>query len=221
MARACAVTGVEDFPHEIDNDDGLFRNSDTVNPSALKKAAVLVPLIRMDDEWHLLFIVRASNPNDRHSGQVAFPGGRQDDTDTSLVHTALRETEEEIGVSAKHISVLGSLSAYVTVSDYAVTPVIAVMDWPQELRLQADEVARTLTLPIQWLGNRSNFSLRARNEMEAMSQSRHPVVVYRENNDAVLWGATARMTLNCLKAFADGELSVSPPVPITLDQLTR
>ncbi len=204
----------DDFPVVVHSEEGLFRNSDLPKASGLKKAAVLVPLIRVDDAWHLLFIVRASNPKDRHSGQVAFPGGRHEETDSSLIQTALRETEEEIGIHAKHINVISSLSAYVTVSDYAVTPVVAVVDWPQALTLQSNEVARTLSLPVQWLCNRSNFSLRARNTLDTQSNARHPVIVYKEQQGAVLWGATARMTINCLKAFSDGELTVTPPMTI-------
>lgn len=205
---------LDDFPVEVTGDEGLFRNSDLPETSALKKAAVLVPLVRIDNQWHLLFIVRASNPDDRHSGQVAFPGGRHDSTDTSLEHTALRETAEEIGVHEKHIQVIGSLSAYVTVSHYAVTPVIAVMEWPTPLTLEPAEVASTLTLPIQWLKKRENFTLRARSTQDKQTNDRHPVIVYEEQQGAVLWGATARMTLNCLKAFSDGEFNVDPPLDV-------
>lgn len=204
----------DEFPVQVTSDNGLFRNSDLPNSSAVKKAAVLVPLIRVNGEWHLLFIVRASNPNDRHSGQVAFPGGRHDHNDASLVHTALRETAEEIGVEEKHIQVIGSLQAYETVSNYAVTPVVAIMEWPTELKLEPAEVASTLTLPVEWLSRRENFTLRARSTQDKQTNERHPVVVYEEQQGAVLWGATARITLNCLKAFADGELSVTPKLDI-------
>jgi len=156
--------------------------------------------------------VRATNPNDRHSGQVAFPGGRHDKTDSSLIHTALRETEEEIGVAAAHIEVLGELSTYTTVSQYAVTAVVAIMNWPVPLILETEEVASTLTIPVAWLNERDNFSLRARNTMDKATAKRHPVVVYEEREGSVLWGATARMTLNCLKAFAEGEITVNPPL---------
>ncbi len=206
---------LDDFPNVVESDEGLFRHSDFPTATGLKKAAVLVPLINIDNEWHLLFIIRATNPNDRHSGQVAFPGGRQEDTDRSLEHTALRETEEEIGVSAENITVLGALSSYITISDYAVTPVVAVMQWPQTLSLQTDEVARTVTLPVSWLSDKNNLSLRARREMDSQSAQRHPVVVYQEQNDCILWGATARITLNCFKAFMDGELNVTPALKIT------
>jgi len=206
------VTPRDEFPREVADDSGLYRDSDAPDAAAKKKAAVLVPLLRIDNAWHILYIVRASNPKDRHSGQVAFPGGRKDPTDTSLVHTALRETQEEIGVPATHIQVLGELTAYTTVSEYAVTPVVATMNWPVPLTLQTNEVASTLTIPVAWLNDRSNFSLRARNSMDKATADRHPVVVYEAREGDILWGATARMTLNCLKAFADGEMKTSPPL---------
>lgn len=206
------MTIADDFPVEVFSDEGLFKNSDTPSASAYKAAAVLMPLVRVDNEWHFLYITRATNPNDRHSGQVAFPGGRAEDTDTSLEDTALRETYEEIGVPRDQIEIIGTLSPYVTVSDYAVTPIVAVMQWPQTLTLQPNEVAHTLTLPLTWLSQRGNFSLRARNTIDPLANSRHPVIVYHEKNNATLWGATARMTLNCLKAFSDGQLSVTPAV---------
>lgn len=208
------MSPVEDFPIEVDSDEGLFRNSDFPTATALKQAAVLVPFVQVKNEWHLLFIVRATNPNDRHSGQVAFPGGRKDATDTSLEHTALRETQEEIGVHSEHIEVISTLSPYVTVSDYAVTPVVAIMQWPQALTLETSEVARTLTLPVSWLSDRGNLSLRARSEFDKQTSERHPVVVYKEQQDCVLWGATARITLNCFKANMDGELTI-PSLELT------
>ncbi len=206
------MTLADDFPVEVFSDEGLFKNSDTPSASAYKAAAVLMPLVRVKDEWHFLYIVRATNPNDRHSGQVAFPGGRADETDSSLEETALRETHEEIGVPRDQIQLIGTLSPYITVSDYAVTPVVAVMQWPQTLTLQTNEVARTLTLPLMWLSQRKNFTLRARDTIDPLANSRHPVIVYSEEDNAVLWGATARMTLNALKAFSDGQLSVTPAV---------
>ena len=207
----------DEFPVQVTSDDGLFKNSDLPESKSLKKAAVLVPLVRSNDEWHLLFIVRASNPNDRHSGQVAFPGGRHDSNDATLEQTALRETAEEIGVHTEHIQVIGSLPAYVTVSDYAVTPIVAIMDWPLTLTLEPAEVASTLTLPVQWLKKRENFTLRARSTQDKLTNERHPVIVYQENQGVVLWGATARITLNCLKAFADEQLRVSPPIDVSFN----
>ena len=66
--------------------------------SEYKKASVLIPFVRKNNQWHVLFIRRADSDRDRHSGQVAFVGGKADETDETEIHTALRETQEEIGV---------------------------------------------------------------------------------------------------------------------------
>ena len=83
-----------------------------------REAAVLLPLVRTGDQWHLLFIRRATNEQDRHSGQVAFPGGAKDADDTCATDTALRETSEEIGVSADRVKIIAELGPYYTISHY-------------------------------------------------------------------------------------------------------
>ena len=175
----------------------------------LRNAAVLIPLLRQNDAWHILFIRRTENKNDRHSGQVAFPGGAQDQSDNTLVETALRETREEVGISADNIKVLSSLKPYKTVSFYKVTPVVGLLNWPCTMSLQVSEVARAFTIPLDWLRNEDNFELRerpaAKGEASADSR-RYPVVYFREYDGETLWGASARMTLNFLKALGDKEL---------------
>ena len=96
------------------SDDAMHLNSDAPFPRALKDAAVLVPLALHKDQWHVLFIRRASNEQDRHSGQVAFPGGRLEESDASHEDAALRETHEEIGIPADKIKLLGKITPYVT-----------------------------------------------------------------------------------------------------------
>ncbi|MFK8074947.1 MAG: CoA pyrophosphatase [Granulosicoccus sp.] len=190
------------------SDDAMHLNSDAPFPRALKDAAVLVPLAFHEDQWHVLFIRRASNEQDRHSGQVAFPGGRLEEFDASHEEAALRETHEEIGIPASKIKLLGKITPYVTVSDYSVTPVVGVVDWPTALVLQKSEVARAFLLPLEWLKNNSNFTYRARQEMDPQSARRHPIIVFNEYDGETLWGATARMTLNFLKAVSDGNIKI-------------
>ncbi|MBX2839918.1 MAG: CoA pyrophosphatase [Gammaproteobacteria bacterium] len=193
---------------------GVFENSDipaeehAETPDSLREAAVLIPLIRHEDQWNILFIRRASRPGDRHSGQVAFPGGARDPSDLNLKHTALRETEEEIGISKKHISVLGELTPYTTISQFAVTAYVAHVTWPVKLALQKAEVARTFLIPMPWLEKRENFELKPRNELDPQSSRRHPIVVYKRYEGEVLWGATARMTLNFFKAMQENKIQL-------------
>ncbi len=179
--------------------------------SGLRRAAVLLPLVRHEAAWHLLFIRRAVHELDRHSGQVAFPGGARDEEDASDIETALREAREEIGLDASGVRVLGTLPSYLTVTNYEVVPVAAAIDWPTPLRLEPREVARTFLLPLDWLRERDNFTLRARRDVDPASARRHPVVVYEPFDGETLWGASARITLNFLKAIDDGVV-VLPPI---------
>lgn len=196
-------------PVQAHRDIALHKDSDIPMPATdnpFRQAAVLIPLVHHDHQWQVLFIRRASNERDRHSGQVAFPGGRLEPSDISHEHAALRETREEIGVAAEHVTVLGRIRPYVTISHYQVTPVVGIMQWPTPLNLQTSEVARAFLIPLQWLRDNGNFTFRARSEMDPESARRHPIIVYDEFDGETLWGATARMTLNFLKAIDDGHL---------------
>lgn len=169
--------------------------------SKQRKAAVLMPLVKTGDEWHLLFIRRAANENDRHSGQVAFPGGAVEANDHSPTATALRETTEEIGLSEDRIKVIAELDAYYTISHYKVVPIVGIVQWPSNLNLETSEVARAFLIPLNWLRNPDNYTMRARSELDKESARRHPIIVYNEFDNETLWGATARMTLNFFKAL--------------------
>jgi len=193
-------------PIDAPEDVALHQNSDAPAAKAVRQAAVLVPLVRHEGQWQILFIRRAENDRDRHAGQVAFPGGRIESDDTDAVAAALRETREEIGVPQEHINVLGQTSLYITVSNYEVTPVVGIVDWPTTLSLQSSEVARAFLIPLGWLRDRNNFSFRARQNMDPQSARRHPIIVYNPFDGETLWGATARMTLNFLKAVDDGDI---------------
>lgn len=169
---------------------------------------MLIPLVHYNHHWQILFIRRAHNERDRHSGQVAFPGGRMETFDPSHEAAALRETHEEIGVTAGQIKVVGRIEPYLTISHYQVTPVVGIMTWPTPLKLQSSEVARAFLIPLHWLRDQQNFTMRARTELDAQSAKRHPIIVYNEFDGETLWGASARMTLNFLKAIDEGNIAL-------------
>jgi len=206
---------VKDLPI-LQNADigGLHRDADTEdgasayanNTAKQRQAAVLMPLVKTANQWHLLFIRRATNELDRHSGQVAFPGGATEKSDTSATATALRETTEEIGLTPDRIKVIAELGPYYTISHYRVTPVVGVVQWPSNLNLETSEVARAFLIPITWLQNSDNYTLRARSDMDKQSALRHPIIVYNDFDGETLWGATARMTMNFFKALDEQEL---------------
>ncbi len=166
-----------------------------------REAAVLVPFLRVDESWHILYIRRAHCKSDRHSGQVAFAGGKRDATDDSLLHTALRETEEEVGVAAVDIEVLGHINHHHTVSHFQVRPYVGIIPWPYELTLDEIEVARAFTIPLNWLAQESNYRIEARHHPE--SKRPWPVVYYDLYDGEMLWGATARMTLSLIDVLRE------------------
>lgn len=162
--------------------------------NVLKKAAVLIPFVKQAGEWHLLFIKRSEHEKDRHSGQVAFAGGRHEDSDRSLEMTALREAHEEVGIEPEHVTVLGELNYHYSISDYQITPVVATVPWPYQLTLQQSEVAAAFTIPLTWLADPQNHSFKKRH----YNGTDISVVYFKEYNNYLLWGATARMTLSLL-----------------------
>ncbi len=163
---------------------------------AAREAAVLVPFVRQDDAWHILYIRRTEHDVDRHSGQVAFAGGKRDDEDASLLDTALREAEEEIGIARGDVEVLGHINHHHTISEFQVRPYVGVVPWPYQLRLDEIEVARAFTLPLAWLADPANYRTEARRH--PASDRPWPVVYFERYDGELLWGATARMTLSLI-----------------------
>ena len=132
-----------------------YAEIDLNQQTRLKCAAVLVPLVWMDEDWHLLF-TRRTERVESHKGQVSFPGGACDEGESTPEETALREAEEEIGVNPKEVRVLGRLVNLITVTSFRVTPVVGVIQWPMVFRLGQDEVERVFTIPLRWLADRRN-----------------------------------------------------------------
>ena len=154
------------------------------------RAAVLIPIIIRNNEPMILLTERSPHLSS-HSGQISFPGGRFSNVDQSLVNTAKRETEEEVGIKERDIDVLGTFPEYCTISGYRVTPVTALIDSQATYTLNADEVKRVLELPMKYLLNPRNFILRS---WESDQGRRHFYSIAFENY--FIWGATAAMLRN-------------------------
>ena len=171
-----------------------FSEIDLNEETRLKCAAVLIPLVWYDEQWHLLF-TRRTDTVESHKGQVSFPGGACDEGETTPEETALREAEEEIGVQPGDVKVLGRLSNLITITYFRVTPVVGVVRWPAVFRVGAHEVARIFTIPLTWLANSSN---RWQFEMPGRNRS---LIAYHPYDGELLWGATARMTVDFLSVL--------------------
>ena len=168
-----------------------FSEIDLTEETRLKCAAVLIPLVWYDEQWHLLF-TRRTDTVESHKGQVSFPGGACDEGETTPEETALREAEEEIGIQPGDVKVLGRLSNLITITYFRVTPVVGVVRWPAVFRVGAHEVARIFTIPLTWLANSSN---RWQFEMPGRNRS---LIAFHPYDGELLWGATARMTVDFL-----------------------
>lgn len=168
-------------------------------PGAARQAAVLIPLLRKENAWHILFTRRNADLPE-HSGQVAFPGGRSDPDDTTPEATALREAWEEVGLKPGDVRILGRINDFLTITNYHVTPVIGVMPWPYPLRLAVDEVSRAFTIPLDWLANPANYEVRQRSLPDPYPPV--SVIYYRPYEGETLWGASARFTITLLRALS-------------------
>ena len=168
-----------------------------------RQAGVLIPFVREQDRWHILFIRRSDHEHDYHSGQVAFAGGKYEEQDQDLEQTALREAHEEIGLHPQHVEVLGQLNYHYSITRFKIAPVVAyVSQWPYSFVPDPAEVARVFNIPLNWLADASNYRI----EQRARDGKTFPVLFYDEYDGEVLWGATARMTqslLACLSGRAD------------------
>ena len=156
----------------------------------LKPAGVLVPIINRPSGPTILLTQRTAHLN-KHAGQISFPGGGWEEADSHLEATALRETEEEIGLHNRHIEVLGQLSMYETSTAYGVTPVVGWVEPPFDLTIDPFEVAEAFEVPLAWILERENHQKEHR---VRDGRRRHYYVLPYDGR--FIWGATAGMLVN-------------------------
>jgi len=162
----------------------------------LKPAAVLVPLVWHPQALHVL-LTRRSAGLARHAGQIAFPGGRVDLEDADLVACALRETEEEIGLSRQRIRILGALDPYLTATGYVVAPIVGLVTPGFDLKLDAGEVAASFEVPLDFVLDEGNHRLDS--GIIQGRERRWWSIPYGEH---YIWGATAGMLRNLRERIA-------------------
>ena len=164
------------------------RKKEKITGENLKASAVLIPLFYNEGQYHVLFTER-SDEVVFHKGQVCFPGGTQEPSDSSLLQTALRESTEEIGLEAKDIEILGELDDILTfVTSYVISPFVAFIPYPHSLKTNGREVKGTFSVPLSFLMEEANF----RQDSYAYEYEGH-----------IIWGATARILrqfVNLLKS---------------------
>jgi len=162
-------------------------------PSATHKVACVMALLHpKDEELFVTFIKRASShPDDKHAGQIGFPGGKFEEEDESLVMCALRETEEEIGVPTSDIEVIGELtSLYVFASDFMVHPFVGYLDYNPEYVPQVEEVAGIYEVPLR---NLIDPAFKVSRKVKLSEGFYRDAPGYDIEGD-FLWGATAMIS---------------------------
>ena len=158
-------------------------------PTQTRAAAVLVPLVMRDDEISVLLTQRATHLKN-HAGQISFPGGRVERADADATATALRETEEEIGLNRRYVSIVGRLPDHLIVSGFRVTPVVGFVQSNFELTLDRNEVESTFEVPLRFILDPKNHIPRLRHfEGHSVTLTDVPWGAHQ------IWGATASMLL--------------------------
>lgn len=169
-----------------------LRDRPVLAPEGLWPAGVLVPVLEGEEGPSLLFTQRTMTVRD-HQGQISFPGGVQDQGDPSLLHTALRETREEIGLDPEDTEILGDLPPLTTVTGYFIHPFVALIPYPYDFRLNPREVKQLfifslaeLAMPGRWSTGHYTFKGQT-------------IRVYCwKHGEVVIWGATAGIVLELL-----------------------
>lgn len=160
-------------------------------------SAVLVLIYEKEGEYFILLTKRTETV-EYHKGQVSFPGGAYEETDGTLVNTALRECAEEIGVAAEVVEVLGELDDVFTVtSGFNISPFVAVIPWPYQFKPDPDETKEILEIPISALLDKN--CLRPTTQNVLGREITTDAYCYR---DCVIWGATAQILRQFLDVFA-------------------
>jgi len=162
----------------------------------LTGAAVLVPLVDHPSGLTVLLTQRTAHLAD-HGGQISFPGGRIEPTDEHPVAAALREAEEEVGLPASHVEVVGRLDTYVTGTGFEVIPVVAFVRVPYPLRPDPSEVAEVFEVPLDFLVDPANLQ---RGSREWRGTTRFFFALPYETR--YIWGATAGMLVNLAEVLA-------------------
>ncbi|RUO78885.1 CoA pyrophosphatase [Idiomarina tyrosinivorans] len=160
------------------------RPVDTKLAQRLRPAAVLIPIVERRDGLYLVLTKRSRHLRN-HAGQISFPGGRYDSTDKNLLNTALRETEEEIGLPREQIEVIGQLQDYPVLSHFRIRPFVAFINPQQPFVAEPSEVAEIFEVSLQEvLRQHNHYAYR----LQKFIYDRVYFIPYQQRN---IWGATA------------------------------
>jgi 8-oxo-dGTP pyrophosphatase MutT (NUDIX family) len=169
-----------------------------VLPAGPVPSAVLIPLFLKNGSYHILFTKRTENLQ-HHRGEVSFPGGVRHIDDTDILHTALRETSEEVGIAPEDVDILGVLDDVLTIHNYLVTPYVGFIAAEHQLRINPDEVERIIEVPLSFLLTPGIFQLR-----DWSWQGRTLPLFCVDYEGDRIWGLTAAMLKQFIEIISKG-----------------
>jgi 8-oxo-dGTP pyrophosphatase MutT (NUDIX family) len=172
------------------------RIKNRITDDRLVPSAVLLPIYYKEGEIHILFTRRTENVG-QHKRQISFPGGARQDSDKSLLDTALRESTEEIGLAPDKVKILGELDDTVTlVSDYIVSPFVGVVPWPYDFKVDGWETDEIIEAPVSSLLDEESW-----HHKTEVRVGKEVTAYYYHYRGDVIWGATARILHQFLDIF--------------------
>lgn len=188
-----AGTRLPDDPLSVDLPPGSSAWPDALRREMcrnLKPAAVLIPILEHSAELSVLLTQRSADLK-HHAGQVSFPGGRMESADADITETALRETHEEVGIAPEQVDVAGFLHPMLTVTGYAVTPIVGLIEPSISLTLDRTEVEHAFEVPLSYLLDEGNQQISQR-ELHGVTV---PIVEFNYASMRI-WGATANILVS-------------------------
>ena len=167
----------------------------------LKPAGVLVPLFLKNQKTHIL-LTKRTDKVEHHKGQISFPGGAFHYEDLDCLTTALRETQEEIGLEMDRVEVLGELDHMVTLTSFRVCPYVGIIPYPYPFTLSSFEVERLIELPLDFLVDNPGFK-----EASFIYAEQSFINLAVDYQGDIIWGATARILKNFLDLLTEQSAS--------------
>ncbi len=189
----------EELSKPLPGEEAQYRMAPPYRPNLSKEeimrlnpkiSGVMVLLYEKNGLLNIVFTQRKTYEG-VHSGQMSFPGGKRDEDDADLIQTALRETEEEIGVERNRIEVIGKLSElYIPPSNFLVTPTVGFSDSVSSFHPQENEVDKVVEIPVEFFLDKNNINFKTEIKIFNGNVVHVPAYIYNEH---VIWGATAIM----------------------------
>jgi 8-oxo-dGTP pyrophosphatase MutT (NUDIX family) len=170
----------------------ILSQTKIINIKKNKTAAVMVILTIVDNQLNVLFTHRTSTVS-THKDQVSFPGGLKETNDNDLIQTALRETEEEIGLIIDKKEILGCLPIQKSISGFQIHPFVCFIDTLPDLMPNSKEVRHFFTIPLDWILNRKNWDFQIYKSSDAKERQ---VVVFQNYQNEVVWGITGQILVS-------------------------